>query len=419
MIEGERSQVEARPFHYGFVVLGMSFLVVTGALGFARFGYTMILPFMKTGLELNYTETGLLATGNFVGYLSFALIGGVLAAKYGARVIIGLGMAVAGAAMFFTGLAPGFALALVGRVVTGAGSGASNVPAMGLISSWFGPSRRGMAAGVVTGGSGFGLVIGGPLIPFIVSSYNPGGWRFAWYYLGGLTFLLGVLGYLYLRNRPAEKGLTAIGLAPARVYGLAESQAPGNWRAIYRSPALWQLGLAFWLYGFSYVIYTTFFAAYLTQEVGLKPGTAGSIWALVGILSLGSGVIWGGLSDWLGRKYGLLIAFLLQALSFAFFSLSGDNLHVYGSAILFGITAWSIPAIIGASAGDYLGPRLAPAALGLMTLFTGFGQGVGPAVGGLMADASHSFTPAFAAAAVAALLGAATSLLLKPPASPS
>ena len=69
-------------FHYGWVILFMGLMIVMAALGFARFGYTMILPSMKDGLELSRTDAGSLATGNFIGYLSLALIGGFLASHF-------------------------------------------------------------------------------------------------------------------------------------------------------------------------------------------------------------------------------------------------------------------------------------------------------------------------------------------------
>ena len=63
-------------FHYGWVVLTVSTLTVMGGIGFARFGYTAILPEMQTALDLNNTQTGGLATGNFVGYLVLGVVGG-------------------------------------------------------------------------------------------------------------------------------------------------------------------------------------------------------------------------------------------------------------------------------------------------------------------------------------------------------
>ncbi len=81
----------------------MATLVVFGSLGLARFGYTMVLPAMQAGLDIDNTQTGALATANLVGYLALAVIGGALAARYGPRVVIAAGLAVAGAGMMLTG----------------------------------------------------------------------------------------------------------------------------------------------------------------------------------------------------------------------------------------------------------------------------------------------------------------------------
>lgn len=62
-----------------------------------------------------------------------------------------------------------------------------------------------------------------------------------------------------------------------------------------------------------------------------------------------------------------------------------------------------------------MGPQMAPAALGFVTLFFGLGQAAGPSVAGALADATGSFRPAFLMAAGAAFLGGVGSLLLRPP----
>ena len=125
--------------HYGWIVLAVSTLTVLGCLGFARFGYTMILPSMQAALGLTNTQTGVLATGNFVGYLAMGTLGGFVASRYGPRRVIALFMLLTGLGMGLTGLAGGFWGAVAWRVLTGVGSGGSNVPVMALLSSWFAP----------------------------------------------------------------------------------------------------------------------------------------------------------------------------------------------------------------------------------------------------------------------------------------
>jgi MFS family permease len=136
---------------------------------------------------------------------------------------------------------------------------------------------------------------------------------------------------------------------------------------------------------------------------------------VMGWLSLLCGLIWGALSDVIGRKAALILVFLLHAAAFGLFALTRSPAGYTVSAVLYGLTAWSIPAIMAAACGDRLGPRLAPAGLGFVTLFMGLGQAAGPSVAGAMADALQSFTPAFLLAAAVALAGAIGAATLRNP----
>jgi len=82
--------------HYGWVVIFTGMLATIAAHGFGRMSYTLILPEMREGLGLTYTQAGLLSTGNFIGYLLFAVIGGFLASRYGARRVISLSLVLMG-----------------------------------------------------------------------------------------------------------------------------------------------------------------------------------------------------------------------------------------------------------------------------------------------------------------------------------
>ena len=97
--------------HYGWFVILAGLLVTIGAHGFGRMSYTLILPAMKDGLHFSYTELGLLGTGNFIGYLVMAIVGGFLATRFGSRVVITLALALMGVTMILTGLAESFLVA--------------------------------------------------------------------------------------------------------------------------------------------------------------------------------------------------------------------------------------------------------------------------------------------------------------------
>jgi MFS family permease len=399
--------------HYGWVIVGLSVAVTMGALGFGRFGYTVVLPGMKLGLGLDAVKAGDLATGNMIGYLSFAVIGGMLAARFGARIVISFFMLVTGASMLLSGLADSYPLALAARTLTGIGSAGANIPVMALVAVWFAPRRRGLATGIAVSGASMGLVVTGLLVPAILSRFGPEGWRQAWFVFAAFTFLMAVLGLILLRNSPAAMGRVPVGSAASSPAGNAAARPRLNWSLLYRSGQVWHLAGIYVLFGFSYVIYATFFVDYLTSEGGLSIGRAGSLWSAIGMLSVASGFIWGSVSDRLGRKYGLALVFLLQGASYLLFGLWPALPGYYLSALLFALTAWSVPAIMAASAGDLLGTRMAAAAFGFISLLLSIGQVLGPFAAGRIAALTGSYSYAFVAAAGAAGLGATAALFLK------
>ncbi|MDY7032350.1 MAG: MFS transporter [Thermodesulfobacteriota bacterium] len=405
--------------HYGWIVIFMGLLTTIAAHGFGRMAYTIILPAMKDGLKFDYTQLGLLGTGNFIGYLTMAIIGGFLASRFGTRIVITGALILMGITMILTGLAQSFGFAFVMRLLTGLGNGAAYVPAMALGSTWFAMKRRGFATGIVSAGIGMGTLISGLLVPPILVTYGMNGWRFSWYILGGAVLLVSGIVLLFIRNRPEEHGLLPVG---ANSESSLDSSAPNadqasslEWKKIYRVGPVWFLGVIYFFYGLSYIIYMIFFAAYLVKEMGLSQSWAGSLWASVGGLSIFCGVIWGSISDRLGRSTGAALAYLVLGLSYIIFALVKIKFGFYLSAAMFGLTAWSIPTIMAAAAGDFMGPRLAPAGLGFITLFFGIGQALGPALGGYLADVSHSFTIPFLVAGSISLVGMALSFFLKKP----
>lgn len=398
--------------HYAWVIVVVGTLGVFGSLGIARMGYSIILPSMQAGLKLSNTDAGALSSANLIGYLILAVLGGALAARFGARYVVAAGVALIGIAMVMTGLSQSFAEALFWRALTGVGSGATNIPVMGLIAGWFAPRKRGLASGIGVSGSSLALITMGPLVPWVLSLYGPEGWRTCWIGLGVLTLLIAVLSLWLLRNRPSDLQLHPYGSDTD--LPVAPSSGGLHWGAVYRSWPVWHLGLVYIAYGLSYMIYMTFFVKALIAQGGYTPRGAGNLFMLMGWFSLLAGSVWGTVSDRIGRKWALMVVYLIQSVAFGLFALCANPAGFTVSAMLFGVTAWSIPAITAAACGDMLGARLAPAALGFVTLFLGIGQAVGPMVAGAMADHYGSYLPAVLVASSAALLGALGAAFLKP-----
>ena len=407
-----------KKIHYGWIIIFMGMVTTVAAHGFGRMAYTILLPAMKDGLNFDYTQLGLLGTANFIGYLSMAIIGGFLAARFGTRSVISLALLLMGITMILTGLAKSFGFAFSMRLLTGLGNGAAYVPAMALGSAWFSIKKRGFATGIVSGGIGLGIFISGIIVPFLLKSYGADGWRYSWYILGTIVIMIAIIVFLFLRNQPEDKGLLPVGQEEKekiQTSSIKNKVSSLDWNKVYRMKGMWYLGIVYFFYGLSYIIYMVFFAAYLVKEMGCTEAWAGGLWAMVGGLSIFCGVIWGSISDRIGRGKGAALAYLVLGVSYIVYALVRSETGFYLSAILFGLTAWSIPTIMAAAAGDFVGPRLAPAGLGFITLFFGIGQSIGPALGGYLADVSNSFTLPFLIAGGISFAGMIFSFYLKKP----
>jgi MFS family permease len=403
-----------KKIHYGWIVAFTGFLALIGAHGFGRMSYTLILPAMKDGLKFSYTQLGLLETGNFIGYLFMAIIGGMLAAKFGARKVISIALFSMSITLACMGLAHSFGFAFSMRAITGIGNGAAYVPAMALGAAWFAPKYRGVATGIVTGGIGGGAMLSGLLVPSIINHFQMDGWRYAWYFLGASVFFIAIVTAVLLRDVPSDIDLLPIGQENSDgISSQIKKSTTIEWGKVYKEKKVWHLAIVYFMYGISYIIYITFFVVYLMKEQGFSGAQAGGLWALVGGLSTLCGLIWGGISDKIGRAKAMSLAYTVLGLTYLLYAVTPVKAGLYVSAVIFGLSAWSIPTITAAASGDYVGPRLAPACLGFITLFFGIGQAIGPLLGGLIADHTHSFKLAFATAFAFSIIGAILSLGLR------
>ena len=382
----------------------MSLFVVFGALGLSRFSYTSILPSMQDALGLTNTQAGALATANLAGYMAMAIIGGALASRFGPRRVVPSGLLLACIGMVITGLSVGYPMAFGGRFLSGAGAAAANIPAHTMLALWFSQRRRGVATGTASTGASVGLVVVALLVPFIIDKYGENGWRMAWLILAVVVGFLAIVSFLVIRDRP--------GYRPDD-HGPVVAKKAGDWKKIYLSGKVWHLGIVYFMFGFAYMAYMTFFTKRLIADVGYTQESAGTMFMILGWSSLVCGLLWGFIADAIGRKWAMMIILFIQSVSYAIFALWTGAGGIVASAVLFGITAWGIPAIMAVVCGDIVGPLMAPAAYGFLTAFHGFGQAAGPYAAGRLADSLPTFTASYLMAAGVAFLGAIGMLLLR------
>ena len=398
------------PIHYGWVIAAVGFLIIFACIGLARYAYTMLLPSMQAGLGLSYDRMGYIGTGNFSGYLLSVVLAPRLIRRYRPRAVISGGLTLITLALFAVSASRGFFIPLALYFLVGMGTGFANIPTMALISHWFRSDQRGKAAGLMIGGNGAAIVLAGMLVPLLNRSFGADGWRAGWLLLAIIALLVTLLAARLLRNHPSELGLEPLGRAtPPSPDQLVPREHRGDGVLLLR------LGLLYLAFGATFMVYGTFIVTTMVREYGFSEARAGMYWSWAGFFSLFSGVVFGAISDRIGRKYGLALVFAVQTAAYLLAGLKPGSAGLLLSIALYGSAVFAIPAIMAAAVGDYLGLSRAASAFATITIFFAAGQTFGPALAGFIGKTSGSFTGAYQLAALVTALAVAGALLLPKP----
>ncbi len=388
-----------KKIHYGWVIVGVGVLVKMTGLGFGRFAYPMLIPNMRGSLGFNYVEMGLLSGAIMLGYLIFSLIGGILATRFGPKRIVMASLLCGALSMFSISRLSGLFPLLFFTFAMGAGGAGAHISMTTLPMAWFEERKLGRALGVVTGGTGLGIIVTGLLLPTLLLNLGKEAWRQCWLLMALITFLVVVIGWIWLREKPDP-----MTLLPSNPEG---GQKPSPLLEKGSELPLKTIFIIYFIFGFAYNIYATYFVAYMIEEIQLSERTAGNIWALFGWMCMASGLIWGFISDRFGRRKALLCNHSIIAFSVLLPLLLRQPFFLSFSAFLFGATFLGTVTIIAAAIGDQVLDKRA-SVYGLVTLIHGFGQFLGTISGGYLKD----FTGSFQLTLIVSLAGFLSCILL-------
>lgn len=330
---------------------------------------------------------------------SFGPLAGRLVERFGPRRLMLTGSFVVAGGLGLTSLVEQWwQLYLTLGVVTAIGLGACGwVPSVILTESWF-PARMGTALGIVTAGIGVGIFAVVPLANLLIEQLD---WRLAYRVLAALVLLVVTPAALWIVREPP-----AVPAAPT-----ADGQPPPPpthyWtvRSALRSRAFRFAVLAFFMGGsLSQMLLMHQFAFMVDHGVAK---TAGSLIAgVIGITSIPGKILWGSLSDRIGREptytLGLSCIFLAVLCLAAVGSVPGLALPL-AFAVLLGIGYAANAPIIPAAARDlFAGPKF-PSIFGTLSMFAALGGATGSWLGGALHDLAGNHWPMLGVAATLAL----------------
>jgi MFS family permease len=350
-------------------------------IAFARLAYGLILPAMRADLGLSYQQAGLLGTVSAFGYFGFVLIGGIAATRWGARRTVVFGLTSVAIGFGGLSLASAYPLVMVLMALLGFGTAFSFAPMISLLATWY-PEKRGLVIGCMTAGIGAGMLLVGFLVPWLGAQFGADGWRVAWGLFAATAVAVSLLVIVFVRDPPSAR--TGAGERPP---------SADKW-LIYGNPRVLTVASVYGIIGLTYIVQAVFMVSFMIES-GFAAATAGQFLAMMGLLSIAAGPLWGTLSDRVGRGNALTGAIALVTFAMTLPLISQSLPMFFLHFLLMGCSVNGMFALVQASSTDQVAPRYIPIAFSFVTLFFAGGQFVGPAVAGWLIETTGDFRPAF------------------------
>ncbi len=300
-------------------------------------------------------------------------------------------------------------------VLGGLGNGFGYATPIPVMSKWF-PDKRGLAVGLAVGGYGAGSAIFGPLAAnYLIPSF---GWRSTFQILGGIFFVMTMVGAFLLKNPPA--GYRPAGWTPTPTAKAAASTYDFTPGEVLRTPSFYLLWIGY-AFGCAAGLMVISQLVPFAKSVGIPTTTLAAYGLVVGAVGNASGrILSAWMSDHLGRinVLRLMIGISMVAMPILYF-VGG---HVVGLFVMLFIVYWCYGtqlSVNAATAADFWGTKNVGINYGM--LFTAWGVAglLGGKIGGWMFDAYHNYQMAFYTAAGLAAVALVCELAAKRPALPA
>jgi len=389
-------------FFYGYVILTLCFVnmvFLRGVIGsFSVFYLALIEEF-----EWSYGTAASIVSVNAIVYAFSSPLIGWSFDRFGPRILMPMGGGLIGLGLLFSGLSHSiWQLYFSYGILAGVGqAGLGFVSQSALISHWF-VRRRGTAVGIATMGMGLGTLI---LVPFTQVLITHFGWRSAFMVIAGLGLITVVPANAYFQRRsPNEVGQYPDGaLEPPTQHAHVLAKKPQGRRqwtiqSAFRSLPFWTITTSHLALGTGVSMFYTHVVAYLVHQ-GFEKLVSASIFGLIGLMRFGGTIMWGYVSDRLGRTqaYGISTAINVFGLAFLLAVSPGSpDWFAYAFAILFGIGHSAGNPILATTIADIFAGNKIGTIYGFLEISFGIGMAFGAWFGGYVYDLTGSYRWAFA-----------------------
>ena len=302
--------------YYGWVVCGVSTLLLFVTMGTVSNGFSVYLPYIMAEHGLTHAQTSSLVTLRcLVSFVSMLGIG-LYYKKVSIRLGVTMAAGCAGLAFLLYSVAETYPVFCLGAAISGLSYGlGSMIPVSILMNRWF-VEHRALALSICGTGSGIATILLPPVTTALVENLSMSA---AFRLEGCAVFFFTALILLFLRNDPVEKGLKPFGWEHAHPAGSKEEPE----QTFTLTARMWALMACASLFmgalanpGFSHL------SVLFTSE-GFDPMVVAVILSGAGVVITLAKLIYGGVTDRVGGcksslLFGgiLLVGHLLCCLAF-------------------------------------------------------------------------------------------------------
>jgi predicted MFS family arabinose efflux permease len=355
------------------------------------------MPFIQPELGLSNTQVGLLSSGLSLTWALAAFAIGVISDRTGSRKgLLVLATLAFSVCSFGSGMAIGFTMLLLTRMLMGVAEGGIMPISQSLIAADVDARHRGLAMGVA---QGFGSSLMGSFVApvLLVAFAEAFGWRNA-FFLAGIPGLVIAVLMAWMIRPPKE---TPPRPAAEKVF------VAGSVRAVLRDRNIRVCAILSILLVSYLVVCWAFMPLYLTQVRGYEESTMSWLMGSLGISATVASFVIPGLSDRIGRR-GLMIFLPLIAvilpLSAIYFS--GPVWALGGIFVVGWLVTGTMPLFMATVPSESVDRRYIAGALGVCM---GAGELIGgvfsPSIAGFAADQTSLHAPLWIMAGLALAAG--------------
>jgi MFS family permease len=367
----------------------------------AEFGWSRTL--VSSGYSLSQVESG------FLGPLE-----GWLTDRFGPRRVVALGVALFGAGFIVfsqvNSVATYFAAFLL---VAGGSSLGGFLPLSVAVLNWF-VRKRTLALGIAMAGSG----LAGLIVPLVAWGVTTQGWRTTALVSGLVIWAVGIPTSLLLRHRPEKYGLLPDGdrITPADPVKRKEAESDRPKATIEDDGSFSTVEAiktrSFWLIAFGHAsavltvsAVSLHLAPHLVQQMGMSLASAGTIVALVLIISVVGRVLGGYLADRFNKRLVLVASMLSHTIGLLMLAYAVSMAQIFLFALFHGL-AWGARAPTqNAIRAEYFGRKSIGLILGIGTVVVTMASVSAPIFAGRLADLRGDYRMAFTILAIMTALG--------------